>query len=519
MTVAALSVRRLGEVDRRRTVGFGALAAAAALAAGLVTARLALSGHSVAIIGLLATLLPLVLWRTPEVGPVMLVLAATMIEQLALPLPQFGGIGTDEVLYFTSLNDGLGISGVLITPLELTMAMILLVLVARGVAQRTLRLPRSHLAIGVAILFAIILFAAARGLEAGADLRTVLRELRPWVYLVAGYLIASQLLTSRRALHTILWAFAVGVGIKGLQGSYRFLLVMNGNPQPSPILSHEDAVFFSLFFLLTAALWIFDVRGWLRALATALLPAVLIADLANGRRTSWLILMAGLVALLALAWIRLPERRWLVGRVVLVLVAGGLVYFPLFWGQSNALLGEPVRAIRSAVAPGEQDRQSNLYRTYENANLMSDIRQTTPLGQGFGVPIDYSTIPGRDRADANPSLRFTPHDGILYVWMVAGIPGALAFWFVVGAAFVAACRLTRAPDRRITLLATFIVCALIAYLLEGYYDLGLWWFRVAVLIGCLLGALDAAAVMTKPAGRPAGTRRAAASMSPIFVRR
>src|SRR4029077_14161697 len=310
------------------------------------------------------------------------------------------------------------------------------------------------------------------------------------------------------------------------------LVVMNGNPPPSPILSHEDAVFFSLFFLLTAALWIFGERGWLRRIATALLPAVLIADLANGRRPSWLILFAGLIALLAIVWIRLPERRWLVKRIVLVLVAVGLVYFPLFW-QSNMLLGEPARAIRSAVAPGEQDRQSNLYRTYENANLMGDIRRTTPLGQGFGVPIDYSTIPGRDRADSNPSLRFTPHNGILYVWMVAGIPGALAFWFVVGAAFVAACRLTRVPDRRVMLFAAFIVCAMLAYLLEGYYDLGLWWFRVAVLMGCLLGALEAGARLTKPRrparrgapfrksppGRPGGSRRAAASISPIFVRR
>jgi hypothetical protein len=504
---AAQSVRRLSAAGHQRTMSVGAFATSAALAAAVLTASLAANGHAVAIVGLVAILLPLVLWRRPEIGIAVLVLAASTVEQ-ARDLPGLPNIWTDEIVYFTSLNDGLGVSGILITPLELTTAVILLVWLTRAAANRTLRLPRSHLAIGFAILFLIILFAAARGLATGADLRTVLRELRPWVYVSVLYFLASQLLTRRGALRILLWAFVIGAGIKGIQGTYRFLLVMNQNPRPSFILSHEDAVFFSLFLLLTAALWLFGERGRLRWLATTLLPVVLLANLANGRRTAWLILAAGGVALVAITWIRLPERRTLVRNVGVVLTAGGIIYIPLFW-QSNALLAEPVRAIRSAIAPDEPDRQSNLYRRYENANLMSDIHRTTPLGQGFGVPIDYSTFPGHDLADSGDhSLRFTPHDGILYVWMVAGVPGALAFWFVIGAALVAGCRLARSPDRQLAIFGTFAVCAVLAYVIEGYYDFGLTWFRVAVLMGCLLGALEAGARLNTPAPLRAVARAA-----------
>ena len=76
--------------------------------------------------------------------------------------------------------------------------------------------------------------------------------------------------------------------------------------------------------------------------------------------------------------------------------------------------------------------------------------------------------------------------------MVLGIPGALAFWWLIGSAVALACRVVRSADRRLALFGTFVTCALLAYVIEGYYDFGLWWFRVAVLIGCLLGALEAA---------------------------
>lgn len=479
-----------------RVVLRGAGWALATVIGTLAAVVLSTTGHTFGIFGLIVILLPLVLRAWPAAGVVILVVAATLFEHLGLLLPHVAQIGTDEIFYYQSLSDGIGLSGVLVTPLEMTLAVVLLILVAQAIVTRRVHLRTSHLALAVAVFIAIVVLAAARGLEQGADLRTVLREMRPWVYLAGGYLVASQLLNSRRAIWAVVWAFVISGGIKGIQGTYRFLVTIDHHPKLDYVISHEDAVFLTLFILLTAALWLFGERGRLRWVATALLPAVFVADLANNRRTAWLMLPAGLAVLLVIAWIRLPQRRPLLRWVAAGTVAISLVYIPVFW-HSTSLWAQPVRAMKSTIAPDVRDKASNIYRLFENANLLSNIKRSTPLGLGFGVPIDYSAIPFHDFADAVPALQFTPHNGILYVWMVFGIPGALAFWWLIGLAMVVACRQARAPDRRMALFGAFVACALIAYLVEGYYDFGLWWFRVAVLMGCLLGALEAAGRLSR----------------------
>jgi hypothetical protein len=476
----------------------------ATLVAAVAAANLSLSGRTLTLIGLGLVLLPLGLRTSPTAAVVILLVAAIVIEQISYTFSL--GIGTDEIFYFTSLSDGVGLSGVLITPLELTLAMILAIWLIQGIASHRLRFRKSQLMAAFAVLLIIILIAAVRGLIQGANLRTVLSELRPWAYLGACYLIASQLLRGRKAVQAVLWTFILGVGIKGLQGTYKFVTTLNVYPRPDFIFSHEEAVFLTLFLLLTAGLWIFGEGGWLRRVATALLPAVLVADLANSRRTAWVIFPASFIVMLVVAWIRLPERRRLIKRLIVVLACGTVVYLPLAW-QSSAVWAQPARAVRSIVAPDERDRQSNDYRRYENANLMADIKRSTPWGQGLGIPIDYSTFPGHDQTDANSVLRFLPHDGILYIWMVLGIPGALAFWWLIGSSVVVACRVARAEDRRMALFGAFVLCAVVAYLIEGYYDFGLWWFRVAVLMGCLLGALEAA--IREPSLRPTDARAGA----------
>ncbi|HKV30266.1 MAG TPA: O-antigen ligase family protein [Candidatus Dormibacteraeota bacterium] len=503
MSVASLLPAR--PAKDLRPIALGALVAFAALVGGIGAANLSPTGRALRILGLVVILLPLILRAIPAAGVVVLVLMATLVEQLPVPLPQFGGIGTDQIFYFTSLNDGIGIGGVLATPLELTMAMILATWAVRAIGSHSWRLRKSQLLPVVAILMGIILVAAARGLLQGADLRTDLREIRPWVYVGVAYLIASQLLHGREAVWAVLWAFVIGAGIKGTQGTLRFFS-LDLHPRPDYIISHEEAFFLTLFLLLTATLWIFGERGRLRQVATTFLPLVLLADLANARRTAWVIFGAGFIALVVIAWIRLPQRRSLIRRGAFVLVVASLIYLPVFW-SSTAIWAEPARAIKSSVFPDQRDRDSNVYRQLENANLLADIKASTPIGTGFGIPIDYSAIPFHDLSDQVPALRFVPHNGVLYIWMVLGIPGALAFWWLIGSTVVLAGRVIRAPDRRLAIFGAFSVCAVIAYLMEGYYDFGLWWFRVALLMGCLLGALEAALHASPDPLRNAAVRR------------
>src|SRR5207302_882028 len=132
--------------------------------------------------------------------------------------------------------------------------------------------------------------------------------------------------------------------------------------------------------------------------------------------------------------------------------------------NSAGTLGQPARTVRSLVAPQGRDLESNQYRVLEDANLGLNIRHSVPFGQGFGVPIDYA-IPIVDISSIDSLIKFVPHDGILYIWMRLGFLGAIAFWVLIGTAFIAAGSLVRSMDHRLGLYGALMLCALAAYLL------------------------------------------------------
>jgi O-antigen ligase len=502
--IGAAPATRLADEQRTRLAMVAGLCMLGAIGAGTLAGSLSRGGHVTGVLLVLGLALPVVLWKWPEATVALAIVAGTLIEQIpidpsplaSLPAPLL----TDQVPIFQSLSDGMGLSGVLVNPLELVILLALLVWLLRETAARRLALPRSYLAAGFAILFAIALFAEVRGLSAGADLRESLHELRPWVYLGAFYLLASQLFRRPGSLRVLLWAFVIGTGIKGVQGTVEFLAVRGRVPRPDAILGHEEAVFFGVFLLLTAALWLFDSPSRLRSVATAIAPLVAIADAANNRRAAWLIIGAGLLALFVVAWVRLRERRRFLFTALVVAGVLAVVYVPAFWDGSGAL-SQPARAVRSMVMPEPRDASSNEYRVQEDVNLQYNIQRSMPLGLGFGIPIDYA-LPIVDLTESVPSLKFIPHNTVLYVWMRMGLAGMIAFWWVIGAAFLLACRIVRSPDRRLAVMASLAICALIAYVFEGYYDLGLSWFRISVFMGCVLGALEAAGRFSAPASLP-----------------
>src|SRR5207245_2923817 len=168
-----------------------------------------------------------------------------------------------------------------------------------------------------------------------------------------------------------------------------YVTVLRDPPPLEVILSHEESFFFGLFLILCLGLWLFGIRGRIRTVATVLFPAVLLADMANARRTAWAIIGTTLIVFFALAYSSLPDRRRALRRVAIVVIGVSAVYFPLFWNKSG-LLGQPARALHSMVAPDARDLSSNTYRVQENANLALNIRQTSSLGKGFGVLIDYA---------------------------------------------------------------------------------------------------------------------------------
>lgn len=493
-----MSVSDLLATQRTRVRSIVVVGSLAALLAGILAAQLAISGHVFLIAMLAGAAFPIVVWRRPDISIALVVLIAALIEQFPIgqsPMSSLPAlIVTDQIPLFVSFNGSLGVSGLLVSPVEIALMVMVLVWVMKGIQRRTLHLPRSSLATSLGLFTLVLILGEVLGLAHGGNFRESVDELRPWVYLMVLFLVVSQTLTRPAAFRLLLWAFVIGTGIKSIQGSIRFFAIRNALPRPEAILAHEEAVFFGLFVILLVALWLFKERSRLRMVATCLLPTVLLADLGNNRRAAWLILFAGLVCLAVAAFTRLPDRRRAIATWAGALALMGSVYLAIFW-SSDGSLAQPARAVRSAVSPSTRDNLSDLYRLQENANLQFNIKRAGPLGTGFGVPIDYA-LPITDLTKTIPSLAFVPHDGILYVWMRLGLLGIILFWCFIGAGVIAACRLIRSRDQRLLLFGALALCALVAYVVEGYYDLGLSWFRVAVFMGCVLGAVEAAGRMT-----------------------
>ena len=486
--------------ERLRVTVAGSFLVLMASVLGVLGGVLTVGGHGFAIVLLASLFVPILFWKVPVSPIVLFVLGATCIARFPDP-------STDDLLaripLWRSLAQDYGISGVILFPIEMLLGLALVVWLARGVSQRRVNLRASQLGVGISLVLALAVVAELLGLAKGGVFNISLWEFRPFVYLAVTYLLASQLVTERRELDAVLWGMVIGTGIMGLLGTERVITLANVYPKPEAILEHDESFFFSCFIILTLCLWLFRKRGRLRWAATALLPFVVTADLGNNRRAAWVILPAALIALGVVLYVRTPTRRKLIAWIMGVLLVVCGAYVSVF-RNSTSLVAEPAHAVWSQFQPDPRDASSNLYRVLENQNLAIDIKAAVFTGTGFGVPVAHP-IPLYDASSFDPLINFIPHNNVLYVWLRMGTLGMIIFWWMIGAAVVACCRLARHPDRSLGLFGMVGLAAVMAWLIQGYLDVGLVSFRIITLVGCWLGAVAAAhrlaaAEATEPLG-------------------
>jgi hypothetical protein len=475
----------------RLTVGLVLSAAVLlALAAGELVAR----DRGALVLGVVALLVPVLLWKKPESAAVLLLGAALVVEQF----PEIARPGVAGATARLPLFHGLG--GVRIS--DLALALMIAIWVARRGTGVLREPPRSPLAVALLCFTASVVLALGYGLATGGSLPPALIEVRSFLYLALAYFVTATMLTTARAVRAVLWTIVIGSGLKGLQGLYIFLSIRDLTPRPEAVLGHEESLFLALFVFVTAALWLYDMPGPLRRLATALAPVVVAADLANGRRVAWLIIAVGLVVLLTAGLIALPRRRRFLSRATVALLLLSAVYFPAYWDKTGGF-AQPARAFRSAVSPHPRDAASNLYRIQEDANLRLNIRAAGPLGDGFGHRIDY-VLPIEDISDIDPYIAYIPHNGVFHLFLRLGLLGAVAFWALIGVAIVTACRLARSPDKELGLVGMVVACAVCSYVVLGANDQGFLYYRVAFAVGVLLGLLEVCSrLQPRPAVLPA----------------
>jgi hypothetical protein len=482
----------------------------AVLAAGAVLISLE-SGPAKSILLVLSLPLLVACWRFPAQTVIGLALGATLIEQYVLG---FADRTTERIPLWRPLSQGdIGIS-----PAEVIMLVVLLAWATRTLIERRMAPVRSPVALGVGLLVGMTLYAAVWGLAGGGVFNITIIEMRPFLYMATIFLLASQLVDRRSLSQALLWALVLGSGTKAVLGTVRYLTLGNVQPAPGAILDHDESLFFGTFILLTALLWAFRVKGPLRRVATLMLPVVIFATLANNRRTAWLILVLGLGAVFAMAWVRSRKHRRRVALIAITCVAVGVLYAQMGAG-GNSLLNKPAQAIQSQFNPSQRDYESDLYRQIESADLGLAIRHSTPMGAGFGVQLPTPIplpVPPTVFVQA-PLLLYIPHNTILYVWWRFGLAGAVAFWWLIAAGVIAGGRLVRAEDRQAATLGGLAICVLIALVVYAWTDQGLSSYRVATFVGCVLGVMDSAGRMlsSSPANGPSIEDVSTSSAGPV----
>lgn len=495
--VSAGQTRRGGALKRAINVGLGSVLF------GAVAGVAATGGHTIDLVALVAIFLGVAVWLRPQFGPILILLTGLLIEQFPLGL-QNGGMEVGvPVTQSIPLFHGLG--SLHLEPSDLIPVVIFIIYMIRSSGDSVRWWPRTQLSLAVAAVIGVVLFAEANGLANHGDMRESMFECRPFIYFGAAYLLTSVMIRTRSAVQGVLWAIVLAEIVKSVQGIYVWSVTRGWSPGPQNVLGHEEAVFFSLFFILVAGLWLFNVRGRLRTVATYAIPLVFFTDLVNDRRAAWLIVGFGLIVLVAIGYRVLPHRRRkLRFAVVLTLCVSGL-YLAAYWNHTDGTLGKPADAVRSNFSPTARDALSNEYRIDEDANLEFNIKQSGLVGAGFGRLIDYALpMPGLVTA-SDAAILYVPHNSVLYLLMRLGILGSTAFWAMLAAGIIAGCRLARCPDRLFAATGAIVAAIIVGWAFEGAEDMGFTFPRITIVMGCLLGLVEASRhiyVTSRPASTP-----------------
>ncbi len=433
-------------------------------------------GGLVLFIGLIFVLI----W--PEIGLFAVVLSVVLVEQAALPTP----IWTDtlNVFYWPTRYAGL-----FERPIGFFILFVFLVILLRHFAQHHRLLQGGAMIAPFLLFLGCVVMGIVHGLTSGGNLKITVVEIRPLWYMFVAYLLTYNLVKKTGQVRALFWIVILGAAIKGIQGVYIYLVPLHASLlDHREIMSHEESFFFVSLFLL---ILLFLLHSRQRAMLYAALlatPCVLIALIANQRRTDYVAFLVGAGVAWLLIFICKPGERVklaiLMG-VTVVLLTGYIAAF----AHSSGSIGAPARSIISVFSPSAGDASSNAYRQIEDYDLKYTVKQNPVLGLGFGKPfLQPITLPNILIDD--PYYLYVPHNTIYWIWMRLGPLGYFALWFLFGSIIVRGITiLRRLKNHFLQLVAIYIVAITVMEVIVAFADYQLFFYRNVIYLGILIGIL------------------------------
>ncbi len=436
-------------------------------------------GISLALLGVPVICALVVRW--PIVGFFVALGGTLLIEQT--PLPYFGNGFSVYIFYWPN-----NLSGLPDRPIGFLMLAALLAFIGHRLLKREKILSGGELLVPFLLFFLCVVWGIVHGLSTGGNVKILVDEVRSFWYLFLGYILAYNLISKKQHLRTFLWIVIVCAGIKGLEGTIIYLVILHGNLTANhEIMAHEESFFFASLILLVI---LFSLHYKYRPqfyVALLVLPFVLIALVANQRRTDYVALLIAAIAAWAFIFAVKPyARRSLITIFLISLLFGG-GYIAAFYNSSGGL-GEPARAIVSIFRPDASEASSNQYRINENADLAYTVK-LNPMGLGFGKPF-LEPVPLADLSTVDPVYLYIPHNSIYWVWMRLGPIGFVALWYLFGAIIVRGGIIARRlKDKYLQLVAIYIIGMVIMEIIVAYADYQLSFYRNVIYVGLLAGIL------------------------------
>jgi hypothetical protein len=235
------------------------------------------------------------------------------------------------------------------------------------------------------------------------------------------------------------------------------------------VTTHSDTVLWSTALAMLVSDWFeHRTRATRRNLTLYSIP-MLLAMVFNNRRTVWVIVFASLAFIVAVA--HRPVKRQL-ARLLVLLSPLLLAYIVVGMSPgAGSPVFKPVKMIRSVVI---QDDASSSTRDIENLNLVVTMRQRPLIGMGFGHPYIELVVAYDVTKGGFTNYQYIPHNSFLGLWAFTGLFGPAAYFLpMLVANYYAINSRRRSPRPATRSAAAWSVCAVIAYLVQAWSDMGM----------------------------------------------
>lgn len=345
------------------------------------------------------------------------------------------------------------------------------------------RRPPRAFAQAVMLSAGAILAWTVYGIGTGGSVQNMLWQVRPLLALPIVALISSVAMARERCIRGTKIAILAAGLLKVIDGSsYYFLKVRPENLRSDYVSTHADTTLWAIGLVILLADWFENRSKAARNRLIVIGLPLAFGMIINNRRTVWVIVATcGLfIALQA----RRPVKRQ-IARVLSVTWPALVLYAAIGIASPPSIAFKPVQMISSVIL---QKDASSSTRDIENFNLLRTLRVRPLIGVGFGHPYVEAVVAYDVTSTGFKNYRYLPHNSFLGLWAFGGLFCATGYHLLLPVAVYYAVwsrRRSKKSQRRSA--GDWAACSVIAYLIQGWSDIGLQDWTNIMLCGVALG--------------------------------